>query len=395
MTTGKVIVCTLEPPDPFGNAAARWYYVLVKGLAERGYRVHCLSTFTKPAEAKRAQERLADTAVDLCLYPVAHGSRGLRGKWATWQRPYSYSLSDQLHQDVARECRDGYDILHLEQMQAGYLGAERDRALLSVHHLKILDLAEERAQSASSALTKYFFGRMERMVPRSFNHIRVTTDRLAHEVGRLNPRAQLYTVPIALDPELYEPVVSSASAPTVGLIGSMNWDLGYRAAVRLITRIWPQIRRQLPAARLIIGGWQAGERLAAWRDEPGLTILSDIPHPHMFFEQIDVLNYPLSVGSGMKVKLLETMAYGIPVVTTPEGIEGIAAELGVDAFVDADDHCLADMTVELLRDSERCQRMGMAGRRLIETRYGPDATVSQTEAMYEAMLTKANERRIA
>ncbi len=251
-----------------------------------------------------------------------------------------------------------------------------------MHHLKRLDLAEEGFGSTSAFISKHLYWRSERIVPPYFDHIRVTTERLAREIQPLHPQAYIHTVPIALDPSLYEPVKQAETHWTLGLIGSMTWDLGYRAAVRLITRIWPRVRQRLPKAKLLVAGWRADQMLGHLSETPGLTILSDVPHPRQFFEQIDALVYPLTIGSGMKVKLLETMAYGIPVVSTSEGLEGIAAEPGVQAYRAEDDEALSEYAIELLCDQERRLQMGRAGRELVEARYAPAATGAQVEAIY-------------
>ena len=63
----------------------------------------------------------------------------------------------------------------------------------------------------------------------------------------------------------------------------------------------------------------------------GVEIRSDVPDAQPFFRELDVLVYAPAVGSGMKVKVIEAMALGTPVVTNSQGIEGLPATDGVEA----------------------------------------------------------------
>src|SRR5689334_13698885 len=125
-----ILIGSTEPPDPFGNAAGRWYYALAKGLSGRGHRVRWLAAFSEPASANRARSMLSSTPLDLRLYPYAKRS-WLNRKIGTIRRPYAYVISSDLARDMEREQRRGYDVLHLEQTSAGWLGLGAARALLS------------------------------------------------------------------------------------------------------------------------------------------------------------------------------------------------------------------------------------------------------------------------
>ena len=90
-------------------------------------------------------------------------------------------------------------------------------------------------------------------------------------------------------------------------------------------------------------------------------------------------------GSGMKVKILESFGFGVPVVTTSEGVEGLPALDGVHAGVCDDDAGLIDRTVELLRDRAGQNRQRAAGRALVESHCGPKPTVDAIEQIYAGL----------
>lgn len=88
----------------------------------------------------------------------------------------------------------------------------------------------------------------------------------------------------------------------------------------------------------------------------------------------------------MKVKVLEALACGVPVVTTPEGAEGIAPNDGV--IVEVDDGALADAAAELLRDTAARKERGAAALRAFQTHYAPEIATRPLVDLYRRMLER-------
>jgi polysaccharide biosynthesis protein PslH len=87
----------------------------------------------------------------------------------------------------------------------------------------------------------------------------------------------------------------------------------------------------------------------------------------------------------MKVKVMEAMAFGVPVVTTWEGMEGFDYEDGIHCRVGETDEELAENTSRLLSDAGERVQMRLAARTLIEDRYSPRPVVEQMMRVYEGM----------
>jgi len=115
-------------------------------------------------------------------------------------------------------------------------------------------------------------------------------------------------------------------------------------------------------------------------------LVNDLTHPSEFFSQAAVMVYAPSRGSGMKVKVMESMAYGVPVVTTWEGVEGIDYENGRECWVAETDEDLADKVCRLLENSVERQQMREAARTLIEERYSPAPVVDKMIWVYQQLI---------
>jgi glycosyltransferase involved in cell wall biosynthesis len=175
--------------------------------------------------------------------------------------------------------------------------------------------------------------------------------------------------------------------PVVGLLGSMHWYPTRSAAQRLIKNIWPIVKARRPDAKLLVAGWNARKYLQPLiPDDSGIMLEENIRQPVDFFSRAAVMVYTPARGSGMKVKNLESMAYGVPVVTTWEGVEGMDYTNGVDCCVEETDQALADRVLELLNDRQKRLSMRANARGLMERRYSPKPTVAAVEGIYKDIL---------
>lgn len=384
----RILLVTPACPHPFGDTAARWSYVLVGELVARGHAVSLLTaTEESPDLVSESRDFLGRIqgrhAPDVCIHPMKISVSPLRRKLRSLRRPFSEMLQADGFQSLLRDRMErGYDVLHLEQLWTGWLGVDCRRALLNVHHFEIIDREHDRPRSIREAKAMWQMRRATNEILRSFKNVRVFTDRLAAKAREINSAARYWVVPFALDLARY-PMVSLADKPTVGLIGSMHWPPSRSAAERLITRIWPIVRSQMPSARLVIAGWNADKHLAQYQSVSGLEFKSNVSHPAEFFSDVSVMVYAPGRGSGMKVKVMESMAFGVPVVTTSEGIEGLAAEPGVHCHVSEDDETLARHTLDLLRNPAAAASMRVAARQLIADQYNPKVVVDRMEPIYE------------
>ncbi len=386
MKRRRVVLVMTEPPLPFGNAAARWYYVLLKGLVERGHQVTALAAASQQEDVVAAADLFPAKHYDLrCCRHFSR--RGIAGKWQSLRCPHSYLFAPELRRDLKRELSTGIDVLHLEHNWSGWLGPDATSpSILAVHYLVQIDLAEMPASSIGDRLRNMAICRAERRLLQRYRTIATVTPALAARVREIAPNATVHTVPLAFDISLYpfEPEPPRRGTPVVSLIGSFAWQPTYTAAERLVTRLWPEISRRVPDARLQIVGRQAGRAVAALGAIPHGTIHEDVPEIAPYFQNTDVMLYAPLRGSGMKVKVMEAFAFGTPVVTTTDGIEGIPAEDGIHAEISDNDEELIERTVALLQDGERRQQRRLAARKLIREHSDPTRVLEILEGVYDA-----------
>lgn len=389
MTPLKVILVMIEPPLPFGNAAARWYYVLLKGLAERGHHAAAFAAVKSNADAEEASALFPAPEYRLrCYLPERQG--GLASKLSSFRRPHSYLFSAGLRRDLAAELASPYDVLHLEHQWSGWLGLRHtESALLNIHYLFQIDLAGERPVQPLEKLRLARSMQAETHLVRRYPVVGALSTRLTDRVSLLSPAAETPIVAFGMDLTKYpfEPRTGT-DVPVVTLIGSFNWSPGHSAGVRLLERLWPSIRQRVPNARLNLVGRRARASFAKYDGVDGVAIHEDVPDTIPYFRQADLMLYAPRRGSGVKVKVLESFALGLPVVTTSEGVEGIPAVDGVHAGVADDDAGLIARTVALLGDPPARARLGRAARQVMEEHFAAAAALDRLEAIYRRILER-------
>jgi glycosyltransferase involved in cell wall biosynthesis len=155
--------------------------------------------------------------------------------------------------------------------------------------------------------------------------------------------------------------------------------------VRLITKLWQPIKQQIPNVKLLMVGRSAKSALVKFGDIPDLEIYEDVHDAMPYFHKLDVMVYAPIVGSGMKVKVMEAFALGIPVVTTPDGVEGLPAFDRVHCAVCLNDYDLVASTVEVLKNSHLADRYRYKAREMLEATCSPEVTLNKLEKIYDLM----------
>jgi len=372
----RIIIVMLEPPLPFGNAAARWFDVLLKGLINRGHDVTAFATCTNPSDIDKAQQLFPDCDLRCFTHP---NRGGLWAKLETLRQPYSYVFSPEFKQQLNQELAKPFDVLHLEQVWSGWLGFKYGhKAFLNVHFLHSIDRGLPKTQ-------QWLTERAEAKILKAYPNLITLSDRLGTAIHKISPKSHIDILPLGIDLSLYPFIPKSlerTSPPTIGLIGTFNWTPTYTAAERLITKLWQPIKQQIPNAKLLLVGRSAKSVLARFGDIPDAEIYENVPDTLPYFQQLDAMVYAPLVGSGMKVKVMEAFALGIPVVTTPDGIEGLPAQDRVHGGICLEDDGLIDRTVEILKNPITAEQYRQAARQMLEATCSPEIVLDKLEAIY-------------
>lgn len=131
------------------------------------------------------------------------------------------------------------------------------------------------------------------------------------------------------------------------------------------SNIWNRVRERIPEATLTIIGSNPTPEIIALNDSPGISVEGFVPEVGPFLDRAAVSIAPLRFGGGMKGKVTEAMAHGIPVVSTSFGAQGFTVRNGIQMIVADAPESFSEGVISLLLDPARAEMIGMAGRDLM------------------------------
>lgn len=201
-------------------------------------------------------------------------------------------------------------------------------------------------------------------------HVMSEADRsfLARELGTDGGRIRV--VPNGVDTERYRPAEPpSARSRDVLFVGSFPHLPNQDALEFFLAEAWPEIRRRRPGTRLTVAGARPPAWVLALDPADGIDAIGEVDDLLPLYRSHRVLVAPIRAGSGTRLKILEALACGLPVVSTPLGAEGLDLDDGVHLALAAEPSDLVAATLRCLDDPFRADSMAHEGRRRVEELY--------------------------
>jgi len=173
-------------------------------------------------------------------------------------------------------------------------------------------------------------------------------------------------------------------------LGSLEWRPNLDAVRLLLDTIFPAVLGQLPQARLCIVGRKPPEWLRQRAAEvPWVELHADVPDVRPYLATSSVMTVPLRIGGGSRLKILESLASGLPVVSTRVGAEGLALVHDRDLVLVDQAETMAEALVQALKQPERMAALACAGQRLVLEKYDWDVLADRLDAIWQAAADSA------
>lgn len=184
----------------------------------------------------------------------------------------------------------------------------------------------------------------------------------------LYPQAKLKLVPNVVDVSAIAPVREATSEPRAIFVASFTYEPNRNGLAFLLEEVFPRVWEQLPQARLTLVG--AGLTTPP-SDDPRVESLGFVEDLASVYANARCAVVPLLQGGGTPLKLIEALAYGLPVVATPRAVAGLQVHDGRDCLVAEGSEAFARAVLDILREGS--PELALNGRRLAEQRYSIEA----------------------
>jgi glycosyltransferase involved in cell wall biosynthesis len=233
----------------------------------------------------------------------------------------------------------------------------------------------------------------DRMLPKIWAYVSVSDDDRRQTRMYAEPHVQHFWIaPNGVDTRRFAPRAASPTAGTVvtlGYLGSMDLQMNIDAVQRLCAKLLPEIRVQLRHldVRLLVVGRNPPAAIQALANEtPGMTLSGTVDDVVPWLHRIDILVCPLRVGAGTKLKVVEGMSAGLPVVGSPLAFAGIQGRQGDDYVIAQDDDAFIQAICQLARAPDGRRTMGTRARQLVQREFEWSAIVQGLAEQIRAAL---------
>jgi len=395
----KVLVVATKAPWPPVDGGRFLLRNTLEALTAAGHR----PVLVAPVDPARFD--LAAVAAELagCCEPrlvAAAPGRALPSAWRSWVSGMPLSVARHALPAVRREvarCLEAerFDLVHAEQLQA-----LPQTAPARAHGLPVVlraqnvesDLWAETARRTAGwrgralRLEARRLARWEGAAVRRAAAVLALTAEDAVRLRTLSGGAGHVRVVRAAFPELPAATVPPLpGAPAVVVLGSRGWLPNEDAVAWFLAEVWPLVCAALPGAVLhLFGAAPSGPASA------GIVLHPAPEESAEAFAPGSLLAVPLRIGSGVRIKVLEAWARGVPVVGTPAALAGLEAEDGREALVAESPAAFAAALGRLAREPELAARLAGAGARARRERHDPARVVEELLRVYREVVQGAS-----
>jgi len=214
--------------------------------------------------------------------------------------------------------------------------------------------------------------RAEAQVVRSWDAASLCSHDDVELLRQTYPDATVTRVPNVIDRPLL-PVNADATGRRLLFVGSLAFRANVAGLRAFVDEAWPRIRDKLPDARLDVVGMLPPEGLKEEMASVGIDVHANVPSVEPFYREADIVISPILFGGGTRIKILEAMAYGRPIVSTAIGAEGLELETGRHALVVETMAEFAEAVVLLSTDAALRAAIAADALVLQHREYGPAA----------------------
>lgn len=394
------------PPDS-GPKVKTWQ--VLRYLHECGHQITLVS-FVRAEEEKHLD---AIRKLGIQVYPVTMRRNrvmdaiywlqsNLSGKPFLIERDNLKPMRDLVTELMKKEA---YDVAHADQLTMTQFFLDLEKLHLPKRPVRVFD-----AHNATWMIVKRMGGKSlkilnpilnleskrvkeyEGRVVRDFEWTLAVTDidrdlllEAVQTIGKIkDERNRILSIPITVDSSELTPVRRSGNTLNIMTLGTLHYPPNADGIRWFIQEVFPRVQSELNQVTLsVIGKNPPADFLQIAQQSQGkVEVTGYVEDLTPCLERACLMVVPVRVGSGMRVRILEAFARGIPVVTTTIGLEGIEARPGQDVLVADEPEDFAREVIRLAKDPLLQEQLANNGRALIEQVYDRKIALQKMDRVY-------------
>lgn len=385
----KILQITHKPPVPSVDGGCLAMRQITNSLLNAGTELKVVSISTKKhpivqskefanyAESTRFESIFIDTKLRIFKAIKSLAKR-------TSLQADRFSSQEMVNKLETIFLQEKFDVVILESIfVGGYIETikrySNARIILRVHNVEYLiwqRLSQQEKNPLKKIIYRYLSNSLKRFELSLFNKIdgylpitEVDHQFFKKQFSTLNSQV----IPFGIDLSLYPCKFHEINEKQITLfhLGSMNWQPNIEGMNWFLENVWIKVTEKYPTLTLVIAG-KGNQAIFEHRTLKNVKVFDFVDDAQQFINEHDIMIVPLLSGSGMRIKIMEGLALGKPIITTTIGAEGIE-------ITDKENILIADTPEEMIQvidfcvnNVKKCEEIGKNARMLIENRYSQE-----------------------
>lgn len=226
----------------------------------------------------------------------------------------------------------------------------------------------------------------EKRLAKKFNMCTATTRAEWETLNSYRTALKTDWFPNGVDAEYFKPDGEGYDTDTLSFIGRMDYYPNQECMFDFCRNTLPLIQARRPQAKLLIVGADPSPAVKKLEELPGVTVTGSVPDVRPFILRSAAMVAPLNIARGTQNKILEAMAMGVPVVTSPAGAGGVDAENETHFLIGDNPNTYADACLRIMNRPDERTRLSTSGRERMLTHHDWQASMRRLETIVEHVL---------
>lgn len=401
----NILMLCNKSPYPAGEGGPMAMNSIVRGLIDSGHNVKILAVNSEkyhikegdiPSSYKR-QTGIELIDVDLRIKPIAAFRNLFSDKSYHVERFISDNFKNRLI-EILKENK--FDIVQLEMIyMAPYIETIREHSkakiILRAHNVEHL-IWDRIAKKTRLFLKRWYINHLVRTLKNyemsainRVDGIAAITYRDA-AFFRGETAIPVVDIPFGVNPDEFVPKYEVKEKPTLYHIGSMNWMPNEEGIHWFLKNVWDKIAKRESDLILNLAGRHMPKWLTNLRKK-NINVVGEVPDAREFIRNNDIAIVPLLSGSGIRIKIIESMAMGRTVITTMVGAEGIQYSEYENIIIADSPAKMVEVICKIIKEPQEAERIGKNARKLIEDIYDNRKIIDRLLIFYDEIIMAKKE----
>ena len=393
----KILLLCNKPPFPASEGGPMAMNSIITGLLEAGHQVKILAVNSEKYHVKESdipEEYKKKTGielidVDLSIHPLKAFFNLFTKHSYHVERFISEKVKERLVEVLEKE---QFDVVQLEMLyMAPYVDEIRTHSkamiVLRAHNVEH-KIWERIAKETKFFIKRWYINHLAKTLKEYELNALETVDGIAAITRKDAAFFRKYCskpiidIPYGVYPEEFTPKFEIEGKPKFYHIGSMNWMPNEEGIRWFSDEVLPKSLEKVPNFVYHLAGRNMPEWLNTLKD-PHINVIGEVPDAKQFVSSHDVAIVPLLSGSGIRIKIIESMAMGKTVITTRVGAEGILYDEDVNIIIAENKAKMVEAIRAINENPQIAVRIGQAARKLVEDTYDNRKIIARLLMFYE------------